>query len=35
MSVVMMILGIIALAACSLPARRAMHVDPVRVLNLQ
>ena len=29
------ILGLIALAACWLPARRAMHVDPVTVLNRQ
>ena len=35
MGVVMMILGLVALAACSLPARRAMHVDPVTVLNQQ
>jgi ABC-type lipoprotein release transport system permease subunit len=30
---VTLIFGIIALAACSLPARRAVQVDPVGVLN--
>ena len=32
---VVITLGIIALAACSLPARRATQVDPVAVLNQQ
>ncbi len=32
---VMGILGVIALAACSLPARRATRVDPLTVLNQQ
>lgn len=34
-AIVMTTLGMIALAACSLPARRATHVDPVTVLNQQ
>jgi hypothetical protein len=34
-AIVITILGLIALAACWLPARRAMHVDPVTVLNRQ
>jgi ABC-type antimicrobial peptide transport system permease subunit len=34
-AIVIAILGVIALAACWLPARRAMHVDPVTVLNRQ
>ena len=35
MGLVMIILGLIALAACALPARRAARVDPVTVLNQQ
>ena len=34
-AIVISILGLIALAACWLPARRAMHVDPFKVLNRQ
>jgi putative ABC transport system permease protein len=34
-AIVISILGLIALAACWLPARCAMHVDPVKVLNRQ
>jgi len=34
-AIVITILGTIALAACWLPARRAMRVDPVTVLNRQ
>ena len=33
--IVMLTLGLIALAACALPARRATRVDPVAVLNQQ
>jgi len=33
--IVMAILGLLALAACSLPARRATQVNPVIVLNQQ
>jgi ABC-type lipoprotein release transport system permease subunit len=33
--IVMLTLGMIALAACALPARRATRVDPVAVLNQQ
>ena len=32
---VMIVLGSTALAACSIPARRATKVDPVAVLNQQ
>ena len=35
MGIVMATLGIIAVAACSLPARRATQVDPVAVLTQQ
>jgi putative ABC transport system permease protein len=35
MGLMIAILGLIALAACSLPARRATHVDPIAVLNQQ
>jgi ABC-type antimicrobial peptide transport system permease subunit len=32
---VTIVFGIVALCACIVPARRAMRVDPVRVLNQQ
>lgn len=35
LGLVVVTLGLIALAACSLPARRATHVNPVTVLNQQ
>ena len=33
--IVLLTLGMVAFAACSLPARRATRVDPVAVLNQQ
>jgi ABC-type lipoprotein release transport system permease subunit len=32
---VALLFAVIALAACSIPARHATHVDPVTVLNLR